>query len=190
MAQTPRDQQGLRGEVRSRRGKHILVRGEGECKAWAWEASMGRGDPGESAAEAKGWWGPGTLREHRVGWHLQQQLHDVHVHQPQDRLPVDVGDEVSGPQARLVGRAPLLHALGGDDRVSGPTAGDTSELLPLTLPQFPRPCGEGMCQALDRGEEDKPPTVHVLARAISVTLTEGLCLPVRPVLRAQPSPCN
>ena len=43
--------------------------------------------------------------------YLQQQLNDVHVHQPQDRLPVDVGDEVPGSQARLLGRASLLHAL-------------------------------------------------------------------------------
>lgn len=46
--------------------------------------------------------------------HLQQQLHDVHVHQPQHRLPVDVGDEVPGPQASLLGGASILHTLGAD----------------------------------------------------------------------------
>lgn len=41
---------------------------------------------------------------------LQQQLHHIHVHQAQDRFPVDVCDEVPSTQSRLLRRAPLLHA--------------------------------------------------------------------------------
>ena len=46
------------------------------------------------------------------GLHLQQQLHDVHVHQSQDGLPIDVGDQVPSSQTCLLGRASFLHTLG------------------------------------------------------------------------------
>lgn len=62
--------------------------------------------------------GPGSPKGGQWGRHLQQQLNNVHVHQPQDRLPIDVGDEVSSSQARLLGGAPLLHALRGNGGVS------------------------------------------------------------------------
>lgn len=45
------------------------------------------------------------------GSHLQQQLHHIHVHQAQDRLPVDVRDEVTSAQPSLLRRAALLHTL-------------------------------------------------------------------------------
>lgn len=69
--------------------------------------------------------GAGVLGAPRVGssrgLHLQQQLNDVHVHQPQDGLAVDVGDEVPSSQARLLGGASLLHVLGV--RVDGSVSG-------------------------------------------------------------------
>lgn len=58
---------------------------------------------------------PGVRRSH-----LQQQLHHIHVHQAQDRFPVDVCDEVPSTQSRLLRRAPFLHALrAGATQLSG-----------------------------------------------------------------------
>lgn len=53
------------------------------------------------------------------GSHLQQQLHHIHVNQAQDRLPVDVRDEVTGAQPRLLRRTALLHALQTQYKGSG-----------------------------------------------------------------------
>lgn len=71
----------------------------------------------EAQREGRGW-GTGSTEGGQWEWHLQQQLHDIHVYQPQDRLPIDMRDEVSGLQSCLLGGAPLLHALGGNGKVS------------------------------------------------------------------------
>lgn len=71
----------------------------------------------EAQREGRGW-GPGSTEGGQWEWHLQQQLDDIHVYQPQDRLPIDMRDEVSGLQSCLLGGAPLLHTLGGNGKVS------------------------------------------------------------------------
>lgn len=43
--------------------------------------------------------------------YLQYELHHLGVNQAMDRLSVDVRDEVSLPQPRLMGRTSLLHML-------------------------------------------------------------------------------
>lgn len=43
--------------------------------------------------------------------YLQDQLHHLCVNQPVNRLSVDVGDQVSLSEPRLVGRTALLHVL-------------------------------------------------------------------------------
>lgn len=143
----------LRGDVRSQRKKHILGQGQKVDLGQVWSSVDGRETHGESAAEAKGWWGSwkhrwrawgrgsGNTEGGQWGWHLQQQLNNIHVYQPQDRLPIDVGDEVSSTQACLLGRAPILHVLGGEvggqRSGQGPRGNNPIKLLPLTLPQFP-----------------------------------------------------
>lgn len=118
----------------TKKKKHILGQGVGACKTWSWDEGgavwMERRPTETSASKAKGWWrswesrgregreGPGSPEDGQWGRHLQQQLNNVHVHQPQDRLPIDVGDEVSSSQARLLGGTPLLHALRGNGGVS------------------------------------------------------------------------
>lgn len=42
---------------------------------------------------------------------LEDELDDLGVHQPMDRLPIDVGDEVTGAEPCLLRWAPLLHVL-------------------------------------------------------------------------------
>lgn len=100
--------------------------------------------------------------------------------QPQDRLPIDVGDEVSGSQARLVGGTPLLHALGETTRSAVPQPETPASCCLSHCLSFPDLVEKGCAEPWTGGREDNPPTVHLLAGAISFMLTEGLCLPVQP----------
>jgi len=43
--------------------------------------------------------------------YLQDELHHLCVDQPVNRLSVDLGDQVSLPQPRIVGRTADLHML-------------------------------------------------------------------------------
>lgn len=43
--------------------------------------------------------------------YLEDELHHFSVDQTVDRLPVDVGDEVTGTQASFLGRAAVLYML-------------------------------------------------------------------------------
>lgn len=44
--------------------------------------------------------------------HLKDQFYDLRMYHTMHRLPVHVGDEVSGTEPCLLGWAPLLHVLG------------------------------------------------------------------------------
>lgn len=74
--------------------------------------------------------GPEQAGRAERGSYLQQQLHDVPVHQAQHRLPVDVRDEVSSSQPRFLRRAPFFHALQQE-----------SQAFARTKPTPPTTCG-------------------------------------------------
>lgn len=131
----------------------------------------------EAQREGRGW-GPGRTEGGQWEWHLQQQLDDIHVYQPQDRLPIDMGDEVSGLQSCLLGGAPLLHALGGNARSAArrgsnsrrphQAAATHADSVSLTLGAVQRLTrGERTGRALGWEPKDNSPTVRLPAGGIS-----------------------
>lgn len=69
--------------------------------------------------------------------HLKDQLHNLRMHHAMHRLPIHVGDKVSGTEPRLLSWAPLLHMLEtGHHKGAGLTGSVTRK-----IPQL-------MCQAL------------------------------------------